>query len=317
VTKLVRELSGVKYAMGGRWAALKNPKNERVWFDATAVDAAPFVAMHYELEAPAEQKRAFVADRRGALVSAELAEAYGWKAGDVVHLAGTEFPGDFEFHVSAVVRSTRHGFGKRAIWIHWDYYNERMPVGERDLIHIIAAEIHRPDEGAGIARAIDIHFDEMDNQTYSQDDQALNASMVGRFGAVLRAMDLVSLLILSVIVLLVGNAMAMSVRERTQEYGVLRAIGFGRGRIALFVVLEAMLLGLIGGALGLAAAYPVVERGVSRFLETNMDFWPLHVPLEAALVAPLLTSLLGLFAACVPAYRASRLEVVEAIRHVG
>jgi putative ABC transport system permease protein len=315
--EVIRGLPGVKHAMGGRWAALKHPTNDRVWFDATAVFAAPFVAMHYELEAPAEQMRAFVADRRGALVSVELAEAYGWKAGDVVHLKGTEFPGDWEFQVSAVYRSTRHGFAKRSIWIHWDYYNERLPVEERDLINIVSAEIHRPNEGAGIARAIDIHFDEMDNQTYSQEDQAMHASMVGRFGAVLRAMDVVSLLILGVIVLLLGNAMAMSVRERTQEYGVLRAIGFGRTRIAVSVALEAMVLGLVGGVLGLLAAFPVVERGVSRFLETNMDFWPLHVPLVAALGAPVLSVVLALVAACIPAYQASRLGVVEAIRHVG
>jgi putative ABC transport system permease protein len=303
--------------MGGRWAALKHPTNDRVWFDSTAVFAAPFVAMHYELDAPPAQLRAFVADRRGALVSVELAEAYGWKAGDVVHLKGTEFPGDWEFQVSAVYRSTRHGFAKRSIWIHWDYYNERLPVEERDLINIVSAEIYRPNEGAGIARAIDMHFDEMDNQTYSQEDRAMHASMVGRFGAVLRAMDVVSLLILGVIVLLLGNAMAMSVRERTQEYGVLRAIGFGRARIAVSVALEAMVLGLVGGLLGLLVAFPVVERGVSRFLETNMDFWPLHVPLVAALAAPVLSVSLGLVAACIPAYQASRLGVVEAIRHVG
>jgi putative ABC transport system permease protein len=316
-TQQVRGLAGVKHAMGGRWAALKHPTNTRIWFDATAVDAAPFAAMHYELAAPAEQKQAFVRDRRGMLVSAELAAAYGWKLGDAVHLSGTEFPGDWEFHVSGIYRSTRHGFAKRSIWIHWEYYNERLPPQERDLINIISAEIHRPSEGAGIARAIDIHFDQEDNQTYSQEDQAMHASLVGRFGAVLRALDVVSLLVLSVILLLVGNAMAMSVRERTQEYGILRAIGFGRAEVVLFVLLEAGALGLLGGALGLAAAFPLVERGISPFLETNMDFWPLHVPLGPALVAPALTALLGVAAAILPAYQASRLEVVEALRHVG
>ena len=145
----------------------------------------------------------------------------------------------------------------------------------------------------------------------------MNASIVGRFGAVLSAMDFVSLLVLSVILLLIGNAMAMNVRERTQEYGILRAIGFRRSHLVGFVLVEALLLGLAGGALGLAAAYPVVERAVSRYLETNMNFWPLHMPLSAVIVAPLLTALFGLVAAGIPAYRASKLEVVEALRHVG
>jgi putative ABC transport system permease protein len=111
--------------------------------------------------------------------------------------------------------------------------------------------------------------------------------------------------------------MAMNVRERTQEYGILRAIGFRPAHIAGFVLIEATVLGLAGGALGLAAAYPVVERAISRYLETNMDFWPLRLPLAAAIAAPLMSGLLGLLAAAIPAYRASRLEVVEALRHVG
>jgi putative ABC transport system permease protein len=313
----IRGFAGVKYAMGGRWAAVKHPVNDGTWFEATAVEAEPFIAMHYELSAPAEQKRAFVANRRGALITAELAQQYGWKVGDVIHLKGTEFPGDWEFHVSGICRSTRHGFAKRALWVHYEYYNERMPPAERDLINLVSAEIHDPNEGANIAKAIDTHFDQSDHQTYSQEDRAVNASIVGRFGAVLSAMDFVSLLVLSVILLLVGNAMAMNVRERTQEYGILRAIGFQRSHIIGFVLIEALLLGLAGGALGLAAAYPVVERAISRYLETNMNFWPLHMPLWAVIGAPMLSALLGLAAAAIPAYRASKLEVVEALRHVG
>lgn len=316
-TETVRALPGIKHAMGGRWAALKHPTNDRVWFEGTAVDAAPFAAMHYELVTPEGQKQAWVADRQGMLVSAELAQLYGWKLGDTVHLKGTEFPGDWEFHVSGIYRSTRHGFAKRAIWIHYEYYNERLPDIERDLINIVSAEIYEPKEGANLAKAIDTHFDREDNQTYTQEDRALSASTVGRFGAVLSAMDVVSFLILTVIVLLVGNAMAMSVRERTQEYGVLRALGFRSRHIAFFVLGEALLLGLCGGLLGLVAAYPVVERAVSRYLENNMDFWPLQLPFSAVVAAPGLCALLGVLAAAIPAYQASKLGVIEALRHVG
>lgn len=313
----IRAMPGIKHAMGGRWASLKHPVSDGTWFEATAIQAAPFVAMHYEIDAPAAQKRAFLQDRRAALVSLELAEQYRWKVGDVIHLKGTEFPGDWEFHVAGVYRSTRHGFAKRAIWVHYEYYNERLPLSEQDLLNIVSAEIYQPNEGANIAKAIDVHFDQLDHQTYSQEDRATNASIVGRFGAVLSAMDFVSLLVLSVILLLVGNAMAMNVRERTQEYGVLRAIGFGRGHVIGFVLLEAALLGLAGGAVGVALAYPIVERGVSRYLESNMGFWPLRIPVFSTLAAPLISAVLGLVAAAIPAYQASKLQVVEALRHVG
>lgn len=315
--EVIRGFEGVKHAMGGRWAALKHPTNDKTWFDTTAVQAKAFAAMHDELSMPDEQRRAWVEDRRGALVSVELAGHYGWKVGDVIQLKGTEFPGDYELRVSGIYRSTRHGFAKRSLWIHFEYFNESLPPAERDRINIVSAEIYQPNQGANIAKAIDRHFDQGEHQTYSQEDQAMHASQIGRFGAVLSALDLVSLLVLTLVVLLVGNAMAMNVRERTQEYAVLRAIGFGPRHVVGFVLAEAVVLGLVGGALGLALAYPVVEGWISRYLESNMDFWPLKLPLGAAVLAPALSALLGLLAAALPAQRASRVPVVEALRHVG
>jgi len=273
--------------------------------------------MHYELVAPPEQKRAFVENRRGLLVSDELAAIYGWKLGDTVPLEGTFFPGHWQFQVSGIYHSTRHGFAQRSIWIHWDYFNELLPVEEHDLINIVSAQIFEPRDGAHIAKSIDIHFDDQDNQTFTQEDQALNAAFVGNFGAILRALDVVSLMILGIVLLIVGNTMAMSVRERTREYGVLRAIGFLPKNVAVFVLSEAALLGLGGGLLGVSLAYPLVEHPISRYFEDSLHFAPLEVPSAAALLAIGVGTVLGALAAAIPAYEASRLEVVSALRRVG
>jgi putative ABC transport system permease protein len=313
----VRHLPGVKHAMGGRWPNFKNPAKESAWFSATAVEAAPFVAMHFELVAPADEKRAFVADRRGLLVAQELAREFGWKVGDTVHLQGTFYTGDWEFHVSSVYRSSRHGFAHRDIWFHWEYLNEGLPKADRDRIDIVSAEIYEPNQGAAIAKAVDMHFDPYDVQTFSQEDQAMNASLVGRFGAILDALDFISVLVLALVLLIVGNTMAMGVRERTQEYGVLRAIGFGPTHVRKLVLVEATLLGLMGTLLGLVLGYPLVQVPISRALEKSMHFAPLSVPLDASLAAIVAGALLGLASASGPAYRASRLGVVEALRHVG
>jgi len=313
----VRKIPGVKQAMGGRWPNFKNPAKEGAWFGATAVQAEPFVAMHYELVAPPEQKQAFIADRRGLLVARELADEFGWKLGDTVHLTATSYGTDWEFHVSAVYQSSRHGFAHRDVWLHWDYLNESLPKGERDRIYIVSAEILEPSQGAEIAKAIDMHFDSGDVQTFSQEDQAMNASLVARFGAILDALDFMSVLVLAIVMLIVGNTMAMGVRERTQEYGVLRAIGFGPADVRTLVLAEAALLGLAGALLGVGLGYPLVEMPISRALETSMNFAPLEVPLDAAFVAALAGVVLGFGAAYVPAAQAGRLGVVEALRHVG
>ena len=315
-TEVVRKMPGVKTAMGGSWAGLKLPADDSVFFQSFAVDAREFVDMHYELAAPPEQKQAFVADRRGALVSAQLAAERGWKVGDELHFKGRDYPGDWALTVSAVVKSTRAGFGQRAVWLHWEYFNETLPERDRDLISLISAQILDPAEGARLAKAIDIHFDTEAEPTFSQEDKALNTAIVSRFAATMDAMNVVSLLVLGIVVLILGNTVAMSTRERTREYGMLRALGFMPRHLVTFVLGEAAALGAVAGGVGLGLAYPLVQGPLSRYLEQEMRTAPLRVSSGDALAALLLGAALGLVAAGIPALRAARLEVTESLSHV-
>jgi len=125
--------------------------------------------------------------------------------------------------------------------------------------------------------------------------------------------------ILLIMMLILGNTIAMGVRERTQEYGVLRAIGFMPGHLSAFVLGEASVLGIAGGALGIGLGYPLINQGVGRFMEDNFTgFFPyFRVAEKDAITAMVLSLLLALLAAAIPAYQASRLRVVDALRKVG
>lgn len=310
----VRALPGVQQAMGGAWPSFRVAKDERLRFFSLAVDdPRVFVDMHDELSAPAEHKEAFVANRRGALISEELAEELGVGRGDHLALQSRRYPGEWRVQVSAVVRSTRHGFGRRAVWVHYAYLNERLPTESRDRIGIIAAQIDDPARGASVAKAVDMHFDTQSSPTFTQEDKALNTAIVGRFGAVLDAMSVVSLLVLAVVALIVGNTLAMSTRERVREYGVLRALGFSPGHLMGLVAGEASLFGGASGLIGLALGYFLVEGPMSRVLEESMSIAPLQIrPVEAAL-SVLASVCLAVLASGLPALRIARLHVREAL----
>lgn len=312
----VRHLPGVRYAVGVRWADFRYPKSAS-GFGVSAAQAAPFAVMHQELVSPPEQRRAWVDQRDGAFVSEDLVREFGWHLGQVIHLTETQSRRDVQFTLSGIFKSNRYGFGQHSIWMHWEYYNELLPLEQRDKIDLISAEIYHPEEGARIAKAVDIHFDDRQDQTFSQQDQAMHASLLGMQGALLEALDVLSLVVLAIIVLIVGNTVAMGVRERTYEYGVLRAIGFRPGHLAAIVLGEAGALGVFGGALGLLLSYPLVEHPLSRFMQQNVGTAPLEVPWLAAAAAFVASSALGLVAAAIPARSAARLEVVESLRHVG
>jgi len=165
---------------------------------------------------------------------------------------------------------------------------------------------------------LDKIFDDRDIQTVSQDERSFNQSFLGMFSAVLRALDIVSAVILVIMTLILGNTIAMGVRERTNEYGVLKAIGFRPGHIAAFVMGEAAIVALGGGVLGLALSYPIVQKGLGGFLENQMpQFFPFFsIPKSVVVMALVLALVLGLAAAAIPAVRASRLKVTDALRRV-
>jgi putative ABC transport system permease protein len=315
-SKLIGEVPGVDIAMGGRWIGAKLPGDSPVSFQSFAVEAEPFIAMHYELVAPEAQKRAFLSDRRCVMVSKALADELGWKLDGHVHIESSSTTGRWEVVVCGIYTSTRYGFAARTIWMHWDYYNETLEPGERNRLDFVTSRIHDPNQGARIARAIDLKFSELEPSTLSQEDRALNASLIGRFGAILDALDVLSLLILGVIVLTLGNTVAMSVTERVKEYGTMRALGFMPSHLAILVLGEAAALGLAGGALGLMLAYPLVESSLTRFLQDNLDFVPLEVSPASAVVSALLGGVLAVLAASVPARRIARLNVTQALRQI-
>jgi putative ABC transport system permease protein len=150
-------------------------------------------------------------------------------------------------------------------------------------------------------------------------EAALNQSFLGMFAAVLKAVDIVSVVMIAIMGLIVGNTIAMGVRERTNEYGVLRAIGFLPKHIAQFVLGEAAAIGLLGGLIGVLFGYPFINALVGKALEENMGnmFPQFKVQPGIAALGLGLAVVLALAAAVLPARKAASLKVVDALRRVG
>jgi putative ABC transport system permease protein len=314
----VRQAPGVSGATWATWFGGKDPKHETDFFSTLAVDPKTFFTVYDEMRVPAAQLEAFQQDRRAAIIGQALAKKLGLKVGDRVTLSSQIFAGDWEFHVAGVYEATRKSIDPSQFLFHWDYLNDSVPPRARDQVGWIVSRVADPGRTADVSVALDRAFEEKDVQTLSQSEGAFNASFLGMFSAVLKAIDAVSVAILVIMMLILGNTIAMGVRERTHEYGTLRAIGFLPRHVAWFVMGEALATGALGGLLGVALSYPIVEQGMGRFLEENMSgFFPyFQIPLATAALALALALALGALAALLPAARASRLNVVDALRRV-
>ena len=309
----VRAMDGVERALGVRWAGFKLAGKDDVFFATNAVDAAPFMAVHQEISAPDAEKQAFIADERSVLVSRDLARERGWKLGDRIIFQSHQAPGEWEVTVACVYEAVGGSWAKRSLWAHYGFFNRGLPPEQRDQLQFIVAQVAEPSRAGAVARALDAHFDAESMRTLSMEDNVFTAANIARIGSLLGALDLVSVLILFVVAAILFNTLSLGVRERTREFGVLRAIGFGPGWLCALVLAEAALLGLMGALLGLGLSYLLLEGLVGPFLQESLQFQELEVPPAVAAMGLLAGVGLALVAAIVPALRVGRLEVRDAL----
>jgi putative ABC transport system permease protein len=314
----VAKVNGVPQVAYMNWFGGKDASRPNDFFATIATDPKTFLQVYNEIVVDPKQAEAWKSNRRGALIGDRLAEQFGWKLGDKVVLTGTIFPGEYEFVVEGIYTSHRRTIDRSTLWFHWDYLNDSPAFRPKDQIGWIATRIDDPSKSAAISKQIDKMFDERDAQTVTMSEKALNQSFLGFFSSILTAIKVVTFAILIIIVLLLGNTIAMAVRERTTEYGCLRAIGFRGKHITAFVVGESLTIGIVGGLVGLGLSWLFINGLLGPFLENNMGGIFPHFKIPATLAASGLGIAAGLsvLAAILPAYLASKLRVADALRTV-
>jgi putative ABC transport system permease protein len=300
------------------WFGGKNPKKPEEFFATLAVDATTILDVMDEIIVPPDQKQKWLEDKKGAVVGDVLAKSLGLKVGDRFTLLGSIYPGDWEFNIVGIYTATRKSVDRSTFFFHWGYMNDSLPEFRKDQIGWITSRIDDAGKSAEISAAIDRMFDEKDVQTATMSERAMNLSFMGMISSLLKALDVISIIILFIMMLILGNTIAMGVRERTREYGVLRAIGFSPRDVGFFVIAEAAAIGIISGAVGLALSVPIVELGMGRWLEENMGAWfpYFRIGSETFVAGMLLAVGLALIASIIPARRASRLVVTDALRRL-
>jgi putative ABC transport system permease protein len=302
------------------WLGAVHPTRKQDFFANIAVDSESYLRVYDEIQVSPEVKESWLANRRGALIGDVLAKKFGWKPGDKIVLAGTIFPGDWEFEISGIYTATQKSVDRSTLLFHWTYLNEsdRLEERQKNQIGWIVSRVSDPSRSAQISKEVDALFDDRGDQTLTMSERAVANSFLGMFSAMLGAIDIVSVVILAIMLLILGNTIAMSVRERTNEYGMMRAIGFMPRHIAVAVLGESATVGLVGGLVGLGLSHLFINKAVGPFLEENMGgmFPYFGIAASTAITAIVLAVLLGAVAALVPATRAARLKTVEALRRV-
>jgi len=303
----VREMKGVVEASPARFY-FGAGRYEGSFVAVVGVDPASYLRLR-PLEGVSEtEAQAFRADRRGALVGRQVLVSNDWSVGEEVTVRGRGRAPDLSLRIRGeIAESDRMS---RAVLVHIDYLTQ--VAGGQGRAAFIQARVAHPSLALAISRSLDARFANFSVPTRTQSERSHAAGILSNLSDVLVGLRTIGYLALAVTVLVVGNAVAMGVRERTVEIGTLRALGFGRARVMLLVVGEAVLLALLGGSAGALGAYALFESGwiqVPRApgLELQSD---VSVVARAALLSLPVGALAGLL----PALSAVRRPITESLR---
>jgi putative ABC transport system permease protein len=283
----------------------------KLFFAQFAVDPETYLPMYPEISVPPDQKEAFVHERTAALVGKGLIEKLGWRLGQDVTIRGGIFPGDWTFTIRGVYTPTVRAIDDRSFIFHYDYLYERTE--HRATPGWFVLRLSDPANAASVAQTVDDMFRNSTAPTKTMTEKAFNQSFVTMWGNVQFLMNSIGMAVVFAILMVTANAMMMTARERTGEVAVLKTIGFSDGTLFGLVMAEAGVVTLAGAALGLGGAkllYAGTAFNGFGFLP-GFDVTPGTLAIGVAI-----TLLLATASGIVPALRAARLPIVQALRHV-
>ena len=290
---------------------------ERNFFPQFAIDAQSYLPLYPEYVIADDQRRAFLRDRQGVLVGRKLADRYGWKLGDQIPIRGTIYPGTWTFTLRAIWDGVDAKTDENQFLFHWDFLNETLRQRSKrraDAVGVYILGIDEPGNAAQIAQRVDAAFANSLAETLTETEAAFQLSFVSMSEAILGAIQAVSFIIVIIIMAVMANTMTMTARERLAEYATLRALGFAPGFVVRLLFGESLLIALIGGALGLALTLPLA----AAFAKAVGTFFPsIHVSATTMMLQIGAAALIGIVAAAWPAWRMSRIDIVQGLRHVG
>ena len=277
------------------------------------VEPEVYLAMYPEFEVPEDQKRAWIEDREGALVGRTTAERYGWKVGDRIPIQGTiwrkkDGSALWEFNIRGIYTGNS-SMDQTQFLFHYDYFDEARQYGQ-GIVGWYIVRIADPSKAQDVCKRIDVQFANSPAETKTVTEKALAQGFADQIGSIGVIIQWILTAVFFTLLLVTGNTIAQSVRERTSEFAVLKTVGFSNGRALGLVLAESCLLAIVGGSVGLGLGAMAIAAG-----DPTHGFLPIfYFPSRDAVIGAMIVILLGFVAGILPGIQAMRLRIVDALR---
>ena len=310
----IRQIKGVKYATHNNWfgGVYQDEKN---FFPQFVIDPENQRQVMSEMRVPDDQWNKFVSDRQGAIAGRNTAKRFGWKVGDRIPLKNALY-GDtktWEFNLDGIYTNDKPGGDEIQFWLQWDYFYENVPDVIKGQAGWWVLKLDSPDDAVRVGKAIDEKFANSSYETKTETESAFQAGFAKQLGNIQLLITTIGSVVFFTLLLVTGNTMAISIRERTGELAVLKAIGFSDRFVLFFVLAESLVIAFIGGLIGLGLAFMVIPFVGAKL---NGLLPPLLLSVTALGMGVVLAVGVGLASGLLPGISAMRMRVVDALRRV-
>jgi putative ABC transport system permease protein len=310
----IRQIHGVKFATHNNWfgGVYQDEKN---FFPQFVIDPDNQRKVMTEMHVPDDQWKHFVNDRQGAIAGRNTAKRFGWKVGDRIPLQNALYgpTKTWEFNLDGIYTNDKEGGDEIQFWLQWDYFYENVPDAIKGQAGWWVLKLDSPDDAVRVAKAVDDTFANSSYETKTETESAFQAGFAKQLGNIQLLIMTIGSVVFFTLLLVTGNTMAISIRERTGELAVLKAIGFSDRFVLFFVLAESLVIALIGGLLGLGLAIlaiPVVASKLNGYLP------PLLLSTTLLGLGLLFAVFVGIASGLLPGIAGMRLRIVDALRRV-
>jgi putative ABC transport system permease protein len=312
----IRKAPGVREVSAWNWfgGTYKDNREAKNFFARLGVEPKQFFTIRSDLRMPEDQRRAFLTDKTGAIISSDLVQTLGFKIGQRITLVGDIYPVNLQLKIVGIFEDPD---ATQCLFFNADYLRDALPQGRRNLNSTVAILADSPEDVPRIAKAVDAMFAEAPYPTKTESEAQFALSFVSFIGNIKLFLISICAAVTFTILLVSGNTMAMAVRERIREVGVLKTLGFTTEKILGIIVGEAVAIAFFGGILGLilAAALCVLVGSAAQAMVPQLRHL-MMTPVTGSL-ALCVAIAVGLVSSVVPAWNAARTNILDSLRYAG
>jgi len=308
----IRQIHGVREVMMSQWfgGTYKDARDPNNFFARLGVEPEKLFTVVGEMVIPEDQKKAFLQDRTACILGKNLAQRIKLKVGDRITIVGDIFPINLDMTIRGLLEMPQDD---SVLYFHWKYLEESIPMGRRSNISTFSILADSVDDSPKVAKAVDDMFHNSPVETKTESELQFNLSFLAFLGNVKVFLLSICGAVVFSILLVSANTMAMSVRERSREVGILKTIGFTTSQVLGIIMGEAVMISEIGAILGLLLA-TLLCAGMTKAISA---FQGLSIQPVIIAVSLLLAAAIGIASSFVPALGAAKTPIIEAIRDSG